>query len=56
MNEPQISSETTVVEIPTTEMLEEPLRRFSLTVRSFGLTDRGKVRETSEPGARRKSF
>ena len=48
MNEPCSSSDTTIVVAQPAEMLEAPHRRPSLTVRSFGLTDRGKVRETNE--------
>jgi protein phosphatase len=48
MSEPRISSDLTVVGTQPAETLEEPQRHPPLTVRSFGLTDRGKVRETNE--------
>lgn len=42
------SGNTTIVATPPAEMLDEPQRCSFLTVRSFGLTDRGKVREKNE--------
>jgi protein phosphatase len=45
---PQISSDQTGVEAQPAGTLEELQRHPLLTVRSFGLTDRGKVRDTNE--------
>jgi protein phosphatase len=48
MSEPQISSHTAVLQPSDVDALTLPETRPPLTVRSFGLTDRGKVRETNE--------
>jgi len=42
------NADLTTVEMPPAQMLDELQRRSSLCVRSFGLTDRGKVRDTNE--------
>jgi hypothetical protein len=46
MSESRISSD--LVGTQPAETLEGPQRHPSLTVRSFGLTDRGKIRDTNE--------
>ena len=48
MSEPQISSEMAVVNPHDLNAGKHPDAHLPLTVRSFGLTDRGKVRPTNE--------
>ncbi len=61
MSEASISADMTSTETPTVEKPVWPQRHPSFAVRSFGLTDRGQVRETNEdqyvnePRARRRS-
>lgn len=48
MSSPRMSSDLNGAGTQSAETLDEPLRHPLLTVRSFGLTDRGKVRDTNE--------
>src|SRR5438132_4675779 len=48
MSEPQISSDVAVVKSHGSDTGEHPNAHLVLTVRSFGLTDPGKVRQTNE--------
>jgi protein phosphatase len=48
MNAPRNSPNLSVIETQPAETLEVPQKRAPLSVHSFGLTDRGRVRETNE--------